>query len=205
MHLVGLTGGIGSGKSTVAARLADHGIVVVDADRLAREVVEPGEPVLAALAERFGADVLDGQGRLDRALLAERAFADAEGKAALDAITHPAIAERLRSRLDALEAAGEPVAVLDHPLLVETGSVALVDTVVVVEADPELRVSRLVERGLDEADARARLAAQADDDTRRRHADHVLHNDGDLPTLHAAVDELLVHLVGDLDPQPARR
>lgn len=203
MHLVGLTGGIGSGKSTVAARLAGHGIEVVDADQLAREVVEAGEPVLAALAERFGADILDGQGRLDRALLAERAFADDEGKQALDAITHPAIAERLRSRLDELAATGAAVVVLDHPLLVETGTVDLVDTVVVVEADPELRIARLVERGLVEADARARLAAQADDETRRRHADHVLRNDGDLSALHTAVDELLVHL--NPAPQPVRR
>lgn len=197
MFLVGLTGGIGSGKSTVADRCAARGWPVVDADAIAREIVEPGEPALTELAERFGERVLDADGALDRPALARLAFADAEGRAALDAITHPRIAERLTARIVGLRDALDPpeVVVLDHPLLVESDVSARVDAVVVVLADEEVRVRRLVDqRGLDEADARARIRAQTDDATRRAVADHVLVNDADRATLATATDALLDRL-----------
>lgn len=192
MLLVGLTGGIGSGKSTVAARFREHELPVVDADAVAREIVEPGEAALADLAERFGDRILDADGALDRQALADVAFVDDEARAALDAIMHPRIAERIERRLAELRAAGEPIAVVDHPLLVETDTASGYDAVVVVLADEELRVSRLVEqRGLAAEDVRNRLKAQADDVARRAVADHVLVNDGELADLQAQVDRLV--------------
>ena len=195
MYLVGLTGGIGSGKSTVAARLAEHGVPVVDADQIAREIVEPGEPALAELAAHFGDGILTGDGRLDRAGLAAIAFADEEQRAALNAITHPRIAERITERLQQLDDDGAEIAVLDHPLLLEDDPTGRVDTVVVVLAPEELRLTRLVEqRGLDEQDVRARMRAQLDDDARRAAADHVIDNDGDLDALMRRTDDLLARL-----------
>lgn len=192
MYLVGLTGGIGSGKSTVAARLAEHGVPVVDADAVAREIVEPGEPALDDLIAHFGEGILTEAGRLDRAGLAALAFVDEEQRAALNAITHPRITERIRERVRRLEADGEPLVVLDHPLLLESDPTGRVDAIVVVLAPEEVRVERLVEqRGLDEQDVRARMRAQVDDDARRAAADHVLDNDGDLDTLLARTDTLL--------------
>lgn len=195
MYLVGLTGGIGSGKSTVAARLGEQGVPVVDADQVAREIVAPGEPALADLVAHFGEEILAEDGSLDRAGLAAIAFVDDEQRAALNAITHPRIAERVTARLQHLEDEGAELVVLDHPLLLESDPTGRVDTIVVVLAPEELRVSRLVEqRGLDEADVRARMRAQLDDETRRDRADHVLDNDGDLDTLLARTDELLILL-----------
>lgn len=192
MYLVGLTGGIGSGKSTVAARLAEHGVPVVDADAVAREIVEPGEPALDELVAHFGDGILTEDGRLDRAGLASLAFVDDEQRAALNAITHPRITERIQSRIRQLEADGAPLVVLDHPLLLEFDPTGRVDTVVVVLAPEEVRVQRLVEqRGLDEQDVRARMRAQVDDDARRAAADHVIDNDRDLDTLLARTDTLL--------------
>lgn len=176
MLKIGLTGGIGSGKSTVATLLAERGAVVVDADRLAREVVAPGTPGLAAIVEEFGSDVLAEDGALDRAALASVVFADPAARARLDAIVHP----RVRARAAELAAAAPPgsVVVQDVPLLVETGQAGSFDLVLVVETDPETRVARLVDRGLSAADARARIASQATDEERRAVADVVLHNDG---------------------------
>src|SRR4051812_46958344 len=156
--MIGLTGGIGSGKSTVAALLVAKGAVVVDADLIARQVVEPGSPVLEKLAERFGADVLSADGSLDRARLAERAFVDAESKAALDAITHPPIGEEfLRQVAAAPEGA---VVVHDVPLLVESKNPAQYRGVIVVEAPRELRLTRLQGRGVAVGDAENRMAQQ---------------------------------------------
>lgn len=195
MYLVGLTGGIGSGKSTVAARLAEHGVPVVDADQVAREIVEPGEPALDELVAHFGEDILTADGRLDRPGLAARAFADERQREALNAITHPRIAERLLLRLRQLKEGGVPLAVLDHPLLIEGDPTGRIDTIVVVLAPEEVRVTRLVEqRGLEEADVRARMRAQVDDDARRAVADHVIDNDGDLGELRERTDELLARL-----------
>lgn len=189
MLRVGVTGGIGSGKSTVSGRLAQLGAHVIDADAVAREVVEPGGPTLDRIRERFGDDMVRADGSLDRAALAAIVFPDPEALAALDAITGPAIGDRVR-RLRA-EVPDGVVSVYDMPLLVERGLWVHEHLVVVVEADVETRVQRLVEqRGLDEQDARHRIAAQATDDQRRAVADVVLDNAGTPEALVAAVDEL---------------
>lgn len=192
---VGLTGGIGSGKSTVARMFADRGAIVIDADRLARAVVEPGQPALAEIAERFGSDLIHGDGTLDRAGLAAIVFADKVALADLEAITHPRIGERTRAAYAAAEAdaaaAGRTrIIVVDHPLLVETGLHSMQDVVIVVLADVETRVARLVDRGLKEDDARARMRTQATDDQRRAVADHVIDNNGDLHDLEDQVADV---------------
>jgi len=183
---IGLTGGIGSGKSTVSALLAARGAVVIDADRIAREVVEPGTPGLAAVAEAFGPDVLTPDGSLDRPALAAIVFADPAAREKLDGIVHPLV----RSRATELAAAAPEDAVVVHdvPLLVETGQAGSYDLVLVVQADPDTRIDRLVRRGLTEEDARARIAAQASDEQRRTVADVVLENDGTPEDLAEQVD-----------------
>lgn len=189
MLRVGVTGGIGSGKSTVSARLGELGADVVDADRVAREVVEPGRPALAGIRERFGTSVIRDDGSLDRAALAAVVFADPAALRALEEITEPAITAevtRQRSRVPL-----ERVSVFDMPLLVERGLWVHEHVCVVVEVDAETRVRRLVEgRGLDEADARRRIAAQATDDERRAVADVVLDNTGSTGELERRVDAL---------------
>jgi dephospho-CoA kinase len=182
---IGLTGGIGSGKSTVAALLAQRGAVVVDADRIAREVVEPGTPGLAAVVAEFGDDVLTAEGSLDRPALAALVFGDPAARARLDAVVHPLV----RARAAELVGAAPPGAVVvqDVPLLVETGQAGSYDLVLVVETDLETRVARLGERGLAAEDARARIASQASDEERRAVADVVLRNDGDRAALETQV------------------
>ncbi|WP_366179831.1 dephospho-CoA kinase [Actinomyces timonensis] len=172
---VGLTGGIGTGKSTVARLLAEHGAGVVDADAIAREVLAPGGEGLAEAAAAFGGGILAADGSLDRAALAGRVFGDSAARARLDAITLPRIAELAAYRLESVPAGG--VAVYDVPLLAESGIADLFDCVIVVEAPLEARLARLALRGMDEADALRRIAAQADDAERRRLADIVLPND----------------------------
>ncbi|WP_432524379.1 dephospho-CoA kinase [Kineococcus sp. SYSU DK006] len=175
MLRVGLTGGIGAGKSTVARRLVELGAVLVDADALAREVVAPGTPGLAAVLERFGPGVLTAGGELDRPALGRLVFGDEGARAALNAIVHPLVAAR-RAEL-AAAAPADAVVVEDVPLLVETGAAPGYPLVVVVEAPEQERVRRLVEeRGMREEDARARLAAQAGDEQRRAAADVLLAN-----------------------------
>ena len=185
MLRIGLTGGIGSGKSTVAALLAERGAQIVDADRIAREVVEPGTPGLDAVVAEFGAGVLAPDGRLDRAALAAIVFGDPAARARLDGIVHPLVRARAAELVAAAPA--EAVVVQDVPLLVETGQAGSFDLVLVVEADPDTRVERLVGRGLSAADARARMASQASDEERRAVADVVLRNDGDRAALAAEV------------------
>ena len=186
MLRIGLTGGIGSGKSTVSALLAARGAVIVDADRIAREVVEPGTPGLARIVEAFGEGVLAPDGSLDRAALAAVVFAEPEARRQLDGIVHPLV----RARAAELAAAAPPDAVVvnDVPLLVETGQASSYDLVLVVEADPATRVSRLVQRGLTAVDARARMEAQASDEERRAVADVVLDNSGTPEGLAEQVD-----------------
>jgi dephospho-CoA kinase len=183
---IGLTGGIGSGKSTVAGLLAARGARIVDADRIAREVVEPGTPGLEAVAAAFGPGVLTPDGALDRPALAAVVFADAEARRRLDGIVHPLV----RARAAEVVAAAPPDAVVvqDVPLLVETGQAGSYDLVLVVEADLDTRVRRLVGRGVSEEDARARIAAQATDDQRRAVADVVLDNSGTVEELEAQVE-----------------
>ena len=183
---IGLTGGIGSGKSTVSGLLAAHGAVIVDADRIAREVVEPGTPGLAAVVDAFGPGVLAADGSLDRPALAGIVFADDAERRKLDGIVHPLVRQRATEL--ATEADPDAVVVHDIPLLVETGQASSYDLVLIVEADLETRVARLVHRGLTEQDARARIAAQAGDEERRAVADVVLDNSGTPEDLAAQVD-----------------
>ena len=186
MLRIGLTGGIGSGKSTVAGLLAARGARIVDADRIAREVVEPGTPGLEAVVAAFGQEVLTPEGALDRPALAAVVFTDPDARRRLDGIVHPLV----RARATELVAAAPPDAVVvqDVPLLVETGQAGSYDLVLVVEADLDTRVRRLVDRGLAEDDARARIAAQASDEQRRAVADVVLDNSGSVADLEAQVD-----------------
>jgi dephospho-CoA kinase len=183
---IGLTGGIGSGKSTVARLLAERGAEVVDADVLAREVVAPGTPGLAAVVQAFGPGVLTAEGALDRPALATVVFGDPEARAKLDGIVHPLVRARARELIAAMPP--DAVVVQDIPLLVETGQAGSFDLVLVVEADVGTRVARLVDRGLPEEDARARIAAQATDDQRRAVADAVLDNSGSPADLAAQID-----------------
>lgn len=186
---VGLTGGVASGKSAVSSRLRDLGAVVVDADLLAREVVAPGTPGLAAVVEEFGTDVLTPQGALDRAALGALVFADESKRRALEAILHPLI----RAAGAELEAAApEGVLVVhDIPLLAETGQAGAFDAVVVVDVPVEVQLQRMVEhRGMSPEDARARVAAQASRDERLAIADFVIDNTGDFDDLRERVDEV---------------
>lgn len=196
MLKIGLTGGIGSGKSTVALLLAAHGAVVVDADAIAREVVGVGTPGLAAVVAEFGPTVLLPDGALDREGLARVVFDDPDRLAALNAVVHPLVGARMDELERAAVAAGAAVVVHDVPLLAENGLRDLYDRVVVVDCPVELQVARLVEqRGMAEADARARIAAQATREQRRAVADDVVHNVGSVDDLEQAVDALWARLV----------
>ncbi|NYJ07825.1 dephospho-CoA kinase [Petropleomorpha daqingensis] len=183
---IGLTGGIGSGKSTVSALLAERGAVIIDADRIAREVVEPGTPGLAAVVAAFGDAVVGPDGFLDRPALAAVVFVDPAARARLDGIVHPLV----RARAAEVAAAAPPDAVLVHdiPLLVETGQAERYDVVLVVRADHATRVARLEARGMAADDARARIAAQATDEQRAAVADVVLDNSGTREELASQVD-----------------
>lgn len=187
--MVGLTGGIGSGKSAVAARLVARGAVLIDADRVAREVVAPGSAGLAEIVDAFSPRVLTADGSLDRAALGAIVFGDEAARRRLEAITHP----RVRARTAELAAAAAPDAVVvnDVPLLVEVGLVPTYHLVVVVETAVATRLERLArDRGMTREEAQRRIAAQADDARRRAAADVLLRNDGSLAALHAAVDAL---------------
>ena len=199
MIRIGLTGGIASGKSAVAELLRAHGAVVIDADRLAREVVEPGTEGLAAIEARFGREVLRADGRLDRTALGRVVFADAAARRDLEAIVHPAV----RARAAELAAAAPPdaVVVLMIPLLVETGQAEAFDLVVVVDVEPEVQLARLRARdGLDESEALSRVKAQVDRATRLAAADVVIHNNGEPTELAAEVDRFWAEQVVPLQP-----
>jgi dephospho-CoA kinase len=195
MLRVGLSGGIGSGKSTVARALAKRGALVIDADAIAREVVEPGRPGLAGVVERFGEEVLDPDGRLNRPALAALVFEDAAARADLNAIVHPLVAAETLRRQAA--APSDSVVVLDVPLLVEAAKSGY-DVVVIVEAPPDVRIERLVARGMSADDARKRMAAQASDEERRKVADVVLDNSGSEEDLEGQIDSLWAQLTASL-------
>jgi dephospho-CoA kinase len=204
---IGLTGGVGSGKSTVAGIFADLGAVIIDADAIAREVVEPGTPGLTAVVERFGRDVLAADGALDRPALASIVFGDEQQRQALNAIVHPLVGARMAELMAAAPA--DAVVVWDIPLLVENDSAAGFDVIVVVEADTDVRLSRLAARGMAERDARERMAAQASDEQRRAVADEVIVNNGGLDDLRQRVGEVWRTItqaaadgVGKLEPHP---
>jgi dephospho-CoA kinase len=191
---VGLTGGVASGKSTVAALLRDLGAVVIDADVLAREVVQPGTPGLEAVAAEFGPEVLTASGELDRSALGALVFADADRRTALEAIIHPLV----RARVGQLEDAAPEGAVVvqDIPLLVETGQAAAFDAVVVVDVPEDVQVDRAVrERGWSEAEARSRVAAQASRAARLEAANYVVDNSGTPEDLRQRVSEVFDQLV----------
>lgn len=188
---VGLTGGIGAGKSAVSTLLASYGAVVVDADLVAREVVEPGSDGLAAVVAEFGDHVLQPDGALDRAALGRRVFADPAALARLNAVVHPLVGERTAELMAQAEAAGTLVLVHDVPLLVENGLAQLYDAVVVVAASPATQLERLVTcRSMAPADARARIAAQAPLADKLAVATHVVRNDGPRAALTAQVADL---------------
>lgn len=188
MFLIGLTGGIGSGKSTVASRLKTLGARIVDADKIAREIVEPGEPALAELADAFDG-VLNTDGTLNRAELARQAFATPEATEKLNSITHPRIRERTLERFAQARTDGVPVLVYDMPLLIENGEYKKMDHVLVVDAADEIRIDRLVNsRGLDEDDARRRIAAQISREEHLVAADSVVDNSGTRDQLLQQVD-----------------
>jgi dephospho-CoA kinase len=195
MLRVGLSGGIGSGKSTVARALARRGAIVIDADVIAREVVEPGEPGLAAVVERFGPEILDSEGRLDRPKLAALVFDDPAARADLNAIVHPRVALETARRTNA--APPDAIVVMDVPLLVEAARSGY-DVVVIVEAPESVRLERLTARGMNPDDARRRMAAQASDADRRKVADVILDNGGSEEDLEHQIDALWAQLTASL-------
>lgn len=188
--LIGLTGGIGAGKSTVAKLFEERGVPIVDADAIARDVVKPGQPALVELVEYFGDGIVGAGGELNRGKLAEVAFADAESHEALNAIMHPAISAETAKRIDALRG-DHSVIVHDVPLLVEAGLAGNYDLTVLVDTPAEVRLQRLTElRGMDSEDAKKRIAAQATDEQRRAACDVALDNSGDIEHLRAQFEEM---------------
>ena len=195
MITLGITGRSGCGKSTVTAVFAAHGVPLADADQLSREILLPGSPLLPQLAARFGGDILKPDGTLDRRLLADRAFATPEGKAALDSLTHPAIVARIRAAKQAAQAAGAPLFVLDGAVIVGTAAQAECDRLCVVTAPFETSVARIVARdGISPEMAARRLNAQTPERTLTAQADYTLHNDAGLEALQAAAARLCERL-----------
>jgi len=203
MRLIGLTGGIGAGKSTVSAALAARGAVVIDADAITRELQRPGTPVFEAMVERFGAGIVAADGTLDRPAVADLVFPDPAALADLNAIVHPAVGAEIAHRL-ASEAETDHLVILDVPLLVESGRDDLGGTIV-VDCDPEVAVARLVEhRGFREADARARIARQVGRDERLAKADFVIHNDGSRDELDPQIEACWRWIQDELQAEPSR-
>ncbi|MDK4240929.1 dephospho-CoA kinase [Corynebacterium pseudodiphtheriticum] len=179
MKIIGLTGGIGSGKSTVARSLQEHGFPIVDADLIACEIVEPGQPALAELTKEFGEDILNADGSLDRGLLASRAFTNKDTTQRLNNITHPRINQRTQELFDEARENGAEAVIYDMPLLIDKGLHKDMDATIVVHAAEHVRLERLTtKRGLDVDDVRRRINAQIDDETRKQHADILLDNNG---------------------------
>jgi dephospho-CoA kinase len=195
MLLVGLTGGIGSGKSTVSRLLAEHGAVVLDADAFAREAVGTGTEGLDRVVQRFGSDVLGPDGELDRSKLAAIVFVDEGARRDLESIVHPFVRQAIADGITE-NASSDRVVVLVNPLLIEMGTHRDCDVVIVVSAEPDTQVARSVASGMDEADVRARMAAQLPLDERARHADVVLDNEGTIDELARRVEELWPELAG---------
>jgi dephospho-CoA kinase len=191
-YTVGLTGGIASGKSTVARMLADRGFLVVDADRLVADLYQPGEPGAALMEELFGPDTLTATGAVDRPKVAAIVFSDPQARKDLEARIHPLVRQRFEEIVESSDNAD--VAVLEATLLVEAGYGDGLDLVVTVEADEATRLARAVERGLPEPEVRSRMAAQGPGDVRRAGADLTVPNDGDLAELEARVDDLAAEI-----------
>ena len=202
MKLIALTGGIAAGKSTIARRLAEHGAVHIDADQLAREVVEPATPALAQIVDRFGPGVLTETGTLDRPGLGRLVFGDPDALAALNAIVHPAVRELTAQRIAAAEASNpNAVVVYDVPLLAEGGGGEKFDLVVVAEAHPVVRLHRLTTlRGLTSEEAAARIGSQASNEDRRALADVIIDTGGSEAETLAQADELWLSLQREAPP-----
>lgn len=204
MFLVGLTGGIASGKSTVAGRLVEHGMELIDADAIAREQLRPDTVVWQQVVEHFGAEILDADGFIDRAALGRIVFADPARRTLLNELTHPRVVAEIADRLELLHAFDGAV-VVDVPLLVEAGVDRGYEAVVVVATHPETQLRRLVTtRGMTEDDARARIAAQAPLEAKLARATHVVWNEGTLEELLAGADETASKLTGLARAKAAR-
>jgi dephospho-CoA kinase len=197
MRIIGLTGGIGSGKSTVSALLRELGAYIVDADEAARAVVEPGRPGLEEVVAEFGPEMLGPDGRLDRARLARRVFADDAARMRLNAIVHPHVRQWMAAETARGADSGAPLLVTDVPLLYESGLDAGLDGVIVVWTPESTQVERAVARGMEEADVRARIRAQMPLEEKRRRATHVIDNSGSAEETKAAVQRLWSELVPD--------
>jgi dephospho-CoA kinase len=205
IHVFGLTGGIGSGKSTVARRLRERGVPVIDADQLAREVVAPGSEGLAEIAAAFGPEVLTAEGALDRDAMAKLVFSDDDARRKLNAITHPRVGALSVARTAELEARGEPLACYEVPLLFEGRFAEAFRPVVVVTVSEEAQVTRTVARDRTTKEhARARMRAQMPLSEKARLADHVIDNSGDLDATYRRTDEVLDAICRDLGIDPAR-
>jgi len=197
MRRVALTGGIATGKSTALRRFRRHGLPTIDADLIARDVVRPGRPAAEAIRGRFGDGVFAADGTLDRKVLADRVFADAAERGALEAIVHPAVYDEIARWFAGLGGA-VPAGIADVPLLYETGREGDFDLVIVTACVPELQVARLVERdGLTDGDARQRLAAQWPIEEKVRRADRVIRTDGPVAETEAQVDRIAAELVAE--------
>jgi len=189
-HIVGLTGGIGSGKSTVCAMLAAKGAKIIDADAIVHELQVPGEVVFDEMVEAFGPEILQPDGTLDRAKVGEIVFSDPEKRQKLQAIVWPRVGERVRERIES--AADKDVVILDVPLMAESteGSRRFAQAIVVVDASPDTQLRHLADKGVPADVAKARMAAQASREERLKLADHILNNDGSIDELQTQVDAL---------------
>lgn len=202
MITLGITGRSGCGKSTVTAVFASKGVPVADADKISREILQPGSPLLAQLAERFGADILDKNGVLNRRLLADRAFASVEGKKALDALTHPEIIRRIRAAKAEAEQNGCALFVLDGAVIIGTEARAECDKLAVVTAPFETSVARIAGRdGISAQMAMRRLNAQTPEEVLTANADYVLRNDADLTALETAAAQLCGTLLAQAEKE----
>ncbi|MFN2466213.1 MAG: dephospho-CoA kinase [Candidatus Dormibacteria bacterium] len=196
MRIIGLTGGIGSGKSTVSAMLRELGATIVDADEAAHQVVEPGQPALEEIRAEFGDGVIGPDGRLDRRAVARRVFDDDAARERLNAITHPRVREWMGARIGEAAERGDEIVVMDTPLLYEAGLDGGVAETIVVWVPVEVQVERAVGRGMEESDVRARIAAQMPLDDKRASATHVIDNSGDVEATRKQVDNLWRQLNG---------
>lgn len=197
IRIIGLTGGIACGKSTVANMFRDHGIPVIDADAIARLVVEPSQPAFLEIRREFGETVIDPNGQLDRKRLGERVFRDPEARKRLETITHPRILEEAQKRMRALAAQNHELGIYEAALLVETGSYAALDGLVVVTATKSQQIARLLARdGFSEAEAKERIAAQLPLEEKTRIADYIVDNSGDLRATRQQVDAVVAQLRG---------
>lgn len=195
MRVFGLTGGIGTGKSTVARMFRDEGFAVVDADRIAREVTAPGEPAYKEIVGLFGEGILLPEGFIDRRKLGDIVFADPRKRASLEKITHPAIASGILSALSRLESEGDAVAIVEAALIHEKGRGGLFEAVIAVRCEKTVRIRRLMERdGISEEQVLRRIGSQMDAEEKARASEHVIDNSGDLPSTRAQVRALAVTL-----------